>query len=258
MTPSHELQCPAAGELVEWFDGVLAAPDIERIETHLERCHFCRALLLSWSERSGAGLPVDAPGESADCLDPESMVAYATASEGAGPAETSAWEHHLHQCDRCTTALQRVMLRQGQMEPREATSVEFPLTSPVPASGSAGRISDWLSAARAWLEGTFAIRPVIALATVLLFAIGLSRFVGSNAEYEDRQVRDLVPAAIVELLNDTQGYARPDRHEPIVAQLARGTQARWIENSEGWTRIELLDGRRVWVERASVSQVSEQ
>jgi hypothetical protein len=67
------------------------------------------------------------------------------------------------------------------------------------------------------------------------------------------QFRRVPRAAKVEVIADNViARARPSDAEPIIATLGRGAQATRLEQSGEWTRIELPDGRRVWVQSQAV------
>ncbi len=259
-----QTSCPPRAELVEWFDGVLESRAAERVEHHLDECERCRGALLDWSEQVTPGAGSGATTPSGACLDDELLVAYAV-SPGKVAATTAAGiEEHLRQCTRCVGALQRTMRLQGQMEDAPDTRTAVAAAEPLRAAAPHVRIgvsklaSQWLENVRALLTPALWPRAALAAVGVLVLAIGVTRFVASRVSIEGDRVRGAERVAAVEITADTASYARPALDEPIVVQLARGTRARWLEAEGEWTRIELEDGRRVWVPRQSVTAAPEE
>ena len=77
---------------------------------------------------------------------------------------------------------------------------------------------------------------------------------------EVRAIVDRAGAAgarvVVQVSGDNvSARTRPSDDEPVVATLGRGTVATKLEESGDWTRIEMLDGRRVWVRADAVNLV---
>ena len=64
----------------------------------------------------------------------------------------------------------------------------------------------------------------------------------------DVQFRGVSAAPDMHVVADNvTARARPADDEPVVATLGRGTVGKKLSESGQWTRIELADGRRVWV-----------
>ncbi len=61
------------------------------------------------------------------------------------------------------------------------------------------------------------------------------------------------PVKLEVVVDGVAAHARPGEDEPVIATLNRGTLVNRLEESQGWTRIELPDGRRVWVRSVQVS-----
>jgi anti-sigma factor RsiW len=255
--------CPAMPALVEWFDGTLDHGAADRIEGHLTDCGRCRRSLLDWSERAGVGIGSAAP--TPECPDAEILVAYRAAALDASAAADV--ERHLQQCARCVPALQHIIMLQRQMQPEPvaetiATEAVFgravapsPVTLPLWKRGMKGDLSSWWQWLRESLTSTAWPRAALAAAAVLVLAVGITRFIQPSNQLQEMHGRSGEHAAMVEMTADTDGHARPALDEPVVVRVARGTQARWLEASGEWTRIELADGRRVWVETTMVIQV---
>ncbi len=249
-SPDTDRACPQFPALVRWFDDLLDQREETLVDEHLEGCARCRRLLVEWSE------PVSADPPSHGCIDEESLVAYAVAPAALGEAAVISIERHLRECARCTGALQGAMHAQRRLEDRPAESVAAgePLVAapPRPMIARADRASRWLDSLRA--RFTPALFPTAAVAAAALaVALGVSRFMVRPADIAPDQVRDASGGAMVELSTDIAGYARPAVDEPVVVQLVRGTRGRRLESTDQWTRIELADGRRVWVPSRSLT-----
>jgi len=268
--------CPAMPALVEWFDGTLDHDAADRVEQHLDRCGRCRRTLLDWSGRIGA---VGLDAISGECPDTETLAAY-----GAGALDAPAAaevERHLQQCARCVPALQHIIMLQRQMQPEpvaETIATEAvpgravapsPATLPLwkrgikgdlffPARGRVASLTSWWQWLRDSLTPTMWPRAALAAVAVLVLAIGITRFIQPSNQLQEMHARSGERVEMVEITADTPGRARPALDEPAVLRVARGTQARWLETSGEWTRIELTDGRRVWVEKQMVMQIHEE
>lgn len=256
--------CPLLPELAEWFDGLLDVPDAERIEHHLGGCGRCRQMLLDWSDRVVTVAPSATAPASNECLDDELLVAYAVATTTRAPTTVAGVERHLRRCTRCVRTLQRTMRLQLQMEDT-AADARTPVAAPEPLraaashppAGFAGVASQWWESVRALFMPALWPRTAFAALGILVLTIGVSQFVAPPVTTEIDRVRDAGPKGTVEVSVTIAGYARPAVDEPVVVQLARGTRARWLETADEWTRIELADGRRVWVQSTSLKRVAE-
>ncbi|MFI5397349.1 MAG: zf-HC2 domain-containing protein [Candidatus Binatia bacterium] len=247
-----QAECPLRSQLIDWFDGLVATNEAERIERHLDGCQRCRRALLDWSEREAS--PDNPPA--ADCIDEETLVAYATAAPAAPPPAAAEIERHLQHCTRCVGALQHLMRLPQQVEAaaRPETEVRSVVAAPM-AAGARATALRWFERVRDLFTPGMWPRAAWAAAAVLVLAIGVSRFVGSGVDYSQPRPRSAEQVALVEVTADTAGHARPAADEPVVLQLARGTRGRWLETAGTWTRIELADGRRVWLESKMVVNV---
>jgi anti-sigma factor RsiW len=223
------------------------------------------------------------------CLDEETLVAYSEAELTA--VEAARAEQHLQQCTHCVSEVQRLThLRAAMESPQKAETSSLasegleaaaPLgeTQPLalrsrlsPAASrraparenrrfwySAGvRAQEMLSLLRHWLEsiGRIQVQPWPALGAVAataLLVLVVVRFLPGRA---DVQFRGIPGPLKVQITTDSAiARARPSDAEPLVATLGRGTQATRLAQSGEWTRIELPDGRRVWVRSAEVSDL---
>ena len=246
--------CPASSVLTDWFDGVLDEHAADHVEEHLDRCVSCRCWLDDWSERSTGG----ALGASAECPDAETLVAYCTASPSADPAGTARVERHLRECEACVRAVAHIMTVEQQRQ-RSAAPAAAAAASPARVrTRAAGR--EVMEAAAAWwqrlretLMPNVWAGSALAATAALVLALGVSRLMQPAGPAEEMRMRGAQPGVTVEIATDTVGRVRPSAAEPVVAPLARGTQARRLEASNGWTRIELADGRRVWVQTETVA-----
>jgi len=249
--------CPAMPTLVEWFDGTLDHDAADRIEGHLTDCGRCRRSLLDWSERAGVGIGSAAP--TPECPDAEILVAYRAAALDASAAADV--ERHLHACARCVHVAQSItaFTRELQNEPPAEATVAAGAIERAEVRGTVrarvpGTVSAWWQWLRELLTPTVWPRAALAAAAVLVLAIGITRFIQPSSQPQQMHARSGEQVEIVEITADTPGRARPAFDEPVVLRVARGTQARWLEASGEWTRIELADGRRVWVEKQTVMQ----
>jgi hypothetical protein len=126
-----------------------------------------------------------------------------------------------------------------------------------PARGGVASLTSWWQWLRESLTPTVWPRAALAAVAVLVLAIGLTRFIQSTNQLPQMRARSGEQVEMVEITVDTPGRARPALDEPVVLRVAHGTRARWLEASGEWTRIELADGRRVWVEKQTVLQLRE-
>jgi SH3-like domain-containing protein len=101
------------------------------------------------------------------------------------------------------------------------------------------------------LPGLVIDEMVLAVAATALLVLVIVRLLPGT----DVQFRGVPRFVKVQVITDSAiARARPSDSEPVVATLSRGTEATRLEQSGEWTRIELPDGRRVWVRSAAVSQ----
>jgi anti-sigma factor RsiW len=252
--------CPAMPTLVEWFDGTLDHDAADRIEGHLTDCGRCRQSLLDWSERAAVG--IGSAAATPECPDAETLVAYGAAALNASAAADV--ERHLQACGRCVRVAQSIttLNRQLQGEPPAEAMVAADATERTKVRGTVRprvieTVSVWWQWLRESLTPTVWPRAALAAVAVLVLAIGLTRFIQSTNQLPQMRARSGEQVEMVEITVDTPGRARPALDEPVVLRVAHGTRARWLEASGEWTRIELADGRRVWVEKQTVLQLRE-
>src|SRR5262249_48951924 len=107
----------------------------------------------------------------------------------------------------------------------------------------------WRRLARPWP----ALAAVAAMA-VLVIAVARLQPLAPNAGSVG--FRGVPPAQELAVGADAVGRAHPDDEEPIVATLSRGTIVTRLEASGEWTRVQLADGRRVWVRTVQLTSVA--
>jgi len=251
--------CPTATTLSAWLDNELGGEESQSIRFHLEACATCREQVLGWVRTIGQ-IGIEGPRDrgiegtssaTETCLDPEALVAYSEA-ELTGDDATRA-ERHLQTCARCVGEVQRLIrLRVAIGESTTAVPEPARTFSPAAAIG-------WGARLRAWVE-SFGERfrprwPALgALAATAVVILLVTRFVPFGNRGDEVQFRGIEATQRVEIIADkAPGRARPGENEPILVQLSRGSVATRLEESGRWTRIQLPDGRRVWVRSAEVS-----
>ena len=185
------------------------------------------------------------------CLDDETLVAY---SEGQlGNDEARRAERHLRECTRCVSEVQRLIHLQIEVgevaaDPTGVTvSVAEPVAERVRTAATAWveRLYEWLrSAGRLIAQPWPAVGAVAAIALLVLVIAHVLPGGRNDVGFRGFASR----ARKVEVIADNvAARARPSDDEPIVATLGRGMEATQLEQSGEWMRIELPDGRRVWV-----------
>jgi predicted anti-sigma-YlaC factor YlaD len=256
-TATHQ-DCPNLSTLVAWLEGSLVGTKAEHVEHHLDGCGLCRRRALDWNLRANAPeTDTEAP---ADCIDEETLVAYSSAAEALGRGTVVQVEQHLQQCARCVSILQHFMRVERLLAP-ESTPAAYaePVSAEVARVPRARRANEgaspWSQRLREFLTPNVWAGAALAAAMALVLAVGVTRFLSPSGPYEDMRVRNATRPAPVEITTDTVGRPRPAADEPVVVELPSGTQGQWLEASGEWTRIELEDGRRVWVESKTVTRV---
>jgi len=266
--------CPSATTLSAWLDDELDVGESLLIRSHLQECAACREQVVGWThavsklpaaEAKGAAALLPRPlgegrGEGVTgCLDEETLVAYSEAELTA--AEAALTEQHLRQCTHCVSEVQGlIQIRRAMESPpqkaeiRSLASAERPALSSVEGVGVRARAL--LARCREWIEWISATSakpwPALgAVAVTALLVLVIVRFLPGGADVQFRGIPG--PVKVEVIANSVIARARPSDAEPIVATLGRGTQATQLEQSGGWTRIELPDGRRVWVRSQAVT-----
>jgi len=268
--------CPSATTLSAWLDDELEAGEALLIRSHVESCAACREQVVGWmhavsrlpaAEAKGAAALLPRPlgegrgeGETG-CLDDEILVAYGEAELTS--AEAARAEEHLRQCTHCVSEVQRLIhLRTAMESPPQKAEMGFLASTEraVPSASSGQALSSvegvgvraqtLVGRLQGWLESIGRIRvqpwPALgAVAATALLVLVIVRFLPGGADVQFRGVPR--PTKVQVIADNVIARARPSDEEPIVATLGRGTQATPLEESGGWTRIELPDGRRVWV-----------
>jgi len=254
MKETTHATCPTPTLLAAWFDGTLAQSEADRVEDHLDQCGQCRQHVLDWSERLQPAA-VHEGEASAGCPDGEALVAYCHTTAPADAAAAGI-EAHLRRCIRCVQAVQQIMRLDRQLQ-------EAPTAA---GSTAAARVPEPARAAAVWWERlrellTPQMWPSAAVAfAALVLVLGVTRFVLSPASLREMQSRGAdgrTGTVQVEIIAGVAGRARPADNEPVVAELQRGLRAQRLETSGQWVRIELGDGRRVWVPSTAVEPVHE-
>ena len=264
MKPSAE--CPSAMTLSAWLDGEADTATSQRLQSHVRECQVCRQQALAWVEavrllpsrptHSGAPavypeiVSVDAVSQS--CLDEESLVAYCDAQLSAAAAARA--EHHLGECGRCVAEVQRLVAVRVAME----ETAEAPLAAAPPQP--VAKVPRRTAALRAAVQsvGTALRRPWPAmglLAATAILVVVVARLLPSGGSGDDIRYRSLsgTPQVVV-MADGVVARARPGDDQAAVVTLERGTVASRLEEANEWARIQLADGRRVWVRSTQVAR----
>jgi hypothetical protein len=206
-------------------------------------------------------------GAASECPDAETLVAYGTAPAAVESTAAVNIERHLQQCERCVDALRTIMTLHRQMLEHEGTTeaqvASAAVSAAVPFRGALkGQRQRLVERTRQWWDGLRAfVTPsrwppaALATATAIVLAIGVSRLLLPGAQFQEMRGRGAGHIVTVEVTTDTAGHARPAVSEPVVVPLPRGTRARFLETAGDWTRLELTDGRRVWVQKQAIAEV---
>ncbi len=240
--------------LSSWLDAELGPAESERIHTHLRHCESCREQTAAWVTTVAAIGPSAPPAVvlSEGCPDAELLVAY---SEGPlASAEAKETERHLADCGRCVDEVRR-LIRLRVAQGATAVASLAPARAEAPSASSADPRQPRRLLRNLWdAVAGFQVRPAatggLVAATALLLIVAARLLPVQTGE---TLYRGLSATAQIEIVaDDVAARTRPSRTEAVVAVLRRGTIARHLEASAGWVRIELSDGRRVWVEARDV------
>lgn len=266
MKPSAE--CPSATALSAWLDDEPDTATSERTRTHVRECQVCREQALTWVEAvrvlpshpSRSATPFVRSEEAASCgpgsegcLDAERLVAYCDAQLSTD--ETVHAEQHLGECGRCVGEVQRLIAVRVAME----ETAEGPMPAAPPQRvGEVRRRAASLPAMVQSIRSALA-RPWLAagmLAATAMLAVVVTRLLPSGGSRDDIRYRGSAGTAQVAVLaDDVVAQARPGNDQALVVTLKRGTVASRLEESNEWTRIQLADGRRVWVHSTQVALI---
>jgi anti-sigma factor RsiW len=264
MKPSAE--CPSVTTLSAWLDDETDTVTLERTRSHVRECQVCREQALTWVEavrvlpshptRSAA--PAVRPDEAASfgavpegCLDEERLVAYCDAQLSTGEAVRA--EQHLGECGRCVGEVQRLIAVRVAMQ--EAAEGPAPAAPPQ----RVGEVRRRVASLRDMVQsvGHALARPwpaVGMLVATAMLAVVVARLLPSGGSGDDIRYRSIAGTAQVAVLADgVVAQARPGDDQAAVVTLKRGTVASRLEESNAWTRIQLADGRRVWVRSTQVA-----
>jgi hypothetical protein len=272
--PMTASNCPPDLSLSAWLDGELGSAEAQRVRDHLAHCAKCRTEVLRWIDA------IDAVGSSKDvsfgtgpeCPSDEVLVAY---SAGELDAELSACiEEHLLHCPHCVRVAQDMVHWQMALAENEAGAasnaaadlakphqrgwhiVDNHLRDALRAIGLGRDIES--RASRPHLPALSRLSlPAAAVVAVLLLFVAL-RWLPAENRATEAGFRAFGTARQVRVLNDgVTARARPGEDQPVIVTLAHGSSGRFLQTDREWTRIELPDGRRVWVRSAEVELVPE-
>jgi len=261
-------ECPSAMTLSAWLDDEPDTATSDRTRSHVRECQVCREQALTWVEavrvlpshplRSAtlSVRPEGAPSFGAvaeGCLDEERLVAYCDAQLSTDEAVRA--ERHLGDCGRCVGEVQRLIAVRVAMEETAA--------GPVPAAPPrrVGEVRHWVAALRAVAQsvGNALARPwpaVGMLTATAMLAVVVARLLPSGGSGDGIRYRSIAGTAQVAVMaDDVVAQARPGDDQAAVVTLTRGTVASRLEESNEWTRIQLTDGRRVWVRSTQVTLI---
>jgi anti-sigma factor RsiW len=245
--------CPSLATLSAWLDDELDGAAALRQRNHVAQCSTCRAQALGWLEAVRGFEPRTASDAAATsvCLDAETLAAYSEAElDSTALAHT---ERHLLECRHCVAEVQRVMrLRVALAEPTAHVT-----ETARPRRGSAGR---WVAQLRDQLSslGSMLARPWPMLGTVAamaMLAVVIVRVLPARDATSGVLFRGVPePPQFTISADAVAGRAHPGDDQPIVVTLQRGMMVQRLEQSGDWTRVELADGRRVWVHATQLAQ----
>jgi hypothetical protein len=252
-------ECPDVETLVAYSAAALDATAATEVERHLRRCARCvpalqHIMVLQRQMQPEVGVQSSATLPAWKLVFAHISVFLTraarrgrTAGESNSPAES--WEKSSKDDSRQTVGVGLSRLGSAGKRPRsEAGDVGHD------PHWAKGELPFWWTRLRELLMPPAWPRAALAAAAVLVLAIGITRFIQPTGRSQEMRARSGGQIETVEITADTAGRARPALDEPVVLRVTRGTQARWLETSGEWTRIELADGRRVWVEKQSVTQ----
>ncbi len=258
--------CPSHTMLSTWLDDEVNGGESQDIRSHLEGCRACREQVLNWVQvvrdaatashpEHDSRAPTTMP---AGCLDEEMLVAYSEAELSGDDAARA--EQHLSGCSRCVAEVQRLIgLRVSMGEAAIGmAAAQAEVGEPggsvllVGATWLVARIREFVRAIGQIFTQPWPALGAVAAAAVLTIVI--ARLLPTGSDVGEIQFRGVPEPRRVEVVSDSvTARARPGDDQPIVATLGRGTVGTRLEDSAEWTRIELRDGRRVWVRSAAVS-----
>jgi anti-sigma factor RsiW len=241
-------ECPDTETLVAYCAAALDATAAAEVERHLRRCARCVPALQHIMVLQRQMEPAAEAASTA-------AVLVRAAGESNSPAESREKSSEDDSRETVGVGLSRL----GSTQPGNSTPWRRYM------GARADLFRGWAVRWRLWWQRlgpllTSASWPRAALATAaaLVLAIGITRFVLPSGQIQEMRGRSGEHVVAIEITADTVGRARPALDEPVVERIARGTQAQWLETSGEWTRIELADGRRVWVENNTVGQIREE
>jgi anti-sigma factor RsiW len=271
MIPDRHVPCPPAATLSAWLDDELPERESDAIRSHIGTCAECRDHVLGWvySVRRVA-IPATVPAEpEAGCPGAEALTVY---SEGeAVAAEAAALEAHLQACTRCASEVLRLMqlrraletaVRQVTPAPeapgeRDIAPSGRPLRARDRRAGAPGWRTRWREVASSTWHALASPWPALAVAATVVLVVGVGRFLLFGTNPGELGFRGVPQAPQLEVRADAAAArARPDDDEPILATLSRGTLVTRLEESGEWTRVQLPDGRRVWMRTVQLTNAA--
>ena len=246
--------CLDAESLVAYCESELDAGSTAVSERHLATCTRCVAEVqrLLALRRALAQQPAATPG--AHTVD----------------ASVARWKWAAYFGEQAASLARRVdsrisgMVRGGATPPQAPRNGEIgdaprdaralgPAPSVRGSRRSPTRPDHWLRAIGDLVRPRWA--AVATLSAVAALVMTVARFAPTTEHSGDVQFRGAAPRERVEVISATAaGRPRPGDSEPILVILERGTVGVQLEAVRDWTRVELADGRRVWVESAQLAR----
>ena len=124
-----------------------------------------------------------------------------------------------------------------------------------------GEVHHRVAALRALVQsvGNALARPwpaVGMVAATAMLVVVVARLLPSGGGGDDIRYRSIAGTAQVAVMaDDVVAQARPGDDQAAITALKRGTVASRLEETNEWTRIQLADGRRVWVRSTQVAPI---
>jgi anti-sigma factor RsiW len=271
VTSERQAFCPPAMVLSEWLDDQLPDRESNAIRSHLDACAVCRGEVLGWvhSVRQLTSLATVPEEPGTGCPGAESLVVY---TDGEAAAADAALEAHLQACARCVGEVQRLITLRVALETAPGSVTNAPVAPSLEGAIAPHGRYPWARALglRAirwrgrWREVVRSSRHILArpwptlgaVAATAVLAIVVVRFVPFGTNARDVGFRGVQEAPRLEVRADSVARARPGDDEPILATLSRGTIVTRLEESGEWTRVELADGRRVWMRTVQLTNAA--
>ncbi len=250
-------ECPDFESLSCFADGELEPARAAVIEAHLGTCARCAGLSARLGVGFAAGHVRRTGGLRTDCLDEETLVAYAL-RDGADRGSITA---HLGDCDGCVIALTSLHKRLGAMaaadvtvpldvqeRARRALDAAIVELAPSPARPAMARVAfldRWRQALRV---------PVLvpaALAAGALFMVALHAPMRTGPTAGGEQSRAVMPDAAKMRVTAVEApvHSRPSRQSEIVGTVRRGAMVVVAGSERDWYEVHPDGIAAGWVER---------